>query len=164
MLTAILTGAPIWVWPLLVLMITLGLIASKGRSRSYIPIYFFWLLGFLSLNAVNGLTPAPVIWGIFGVAYLLGAAFGYRFQGRIIISKSGGRITLKGEWLSMNVLMTIFWMNFVGGVVQAISPEAYASTGFHALFAVVAGLASGTFIGRALRVFITPSMPEPAIA
>jgi len=156
MLTAILTGAPIWVWPLLVLLLTLGFIASKSRSRPYIPIYFFWLFGGLSLNAVNSLAPAPMIWGAFGLAYLLGAAFGCRFQDRIIIAKSKTRITLKGEWLSMIVLMTIFWMNFVGGVVQAISPDAYASNGFHALFAIIAGLASGTFIGRAIAVYRTP--------
>ena len=156
MLTAILTGAPIWVWPLLVVMVILGLLASKSRTRTYIPIYFFWLLGFLSLNAVNSLSPAPLIWGAFGVAYVLGALYGYRFQRRIIIKKSDGRITLKGEWLSMIVLMAIFWMNFVGGVVRAISPDIYTSNGFHAIFAIIAGLASGTFIGRAIRVYQTP--------
>lgn len=164
MLTGILTGAPIWVWPLLVVLITLGLLASKSRTRPCLPTYLYWLLGLISLNALNALSPAPVVWMAFAAAYLLGAWLGYHFQKRIIIAKSAGRITLKGEWLSMLVLMLIFWMNFVGGVINAISPEVYASTTYHMVFATVAGLAAGTFIGRALRVFLTPSTPAPVPA
>lgn len=96
------------------------------------------------------------------MAYVLGAGLGYQFQRRIIIGKSAGRITLKGEWLSMAVLMMIFWMNFVGGVINAISPDIYASTAYHCVFAAVAGMAAGSFIGRALRVFFTPSTPTTA--
>jgi len=162
MLTGILTGAPIWVWPLLVVLITLGLLASKSRTRPSLPIYLYWLLGFISLNAVNSLAPAPLVWAAFGAAYLLGAGLGYQFQRRIIIGKSAGRVSLKGEWLSMGVFMMIFWMNFVGGVISAISPDAYASSAYHCVFATVAGMAAGSFIGRALRVFITPSTPDPA--
>ncbi|WP_456386579.1 hypothetical protein [Profundibacter sp.] len=160
MLRGILTGAPIWVWPLLAVLIALGVLASKTRTRPCLPIYLYWLLGFLSLNAVNSLAPAPVIWVAFGAAYVLGAGLGYQFQGRIIINKSTGRITLKGEWLSMVVLMVIFWMNFVGGVINAVSPDIYASSTYHAVFAMVAGIAAGTFIGRALRVFFTASTPD----
>ncbi len=157
MLSNIIHGAPIWVWPLLVVLIVLGLIASKERTRSVVPMYFFWLLGLLSLNAVNSLPATGLIWALFGVAYLVGATLGYRFQKRIIIRKTGLQITLKGEWLSLIVLMTIFWMNFVGGVVGAISPETVASFGYHAGFATIAGLAAGSFIGRSLSTFMTRS-------
>lgn len=159
MLIQIISGAPIWVWPLLVGLVLLGLRATKERRTPYLPIYFYWLLGILSLNAVNGLSPSPMVWAVFGGLYLLGAALGFQFQRRIIVTKSAGRITLKGEWVTLAVFMTVFWMNFVGGVVSAISPETYAAAGFHMIFAAIAGLVAGSFIGRALRVFFTPATP-----
>jgi hypothetical protein len=54
----------------------------------------------------------------------------------------------------MGVLMVIFWMNFAGGVVAAIRPLAYASFGFKMGFALSAGLAAGSWLGRALRTFM----------
>ena len=41
MLSGILTGAPLWVWPLLAGLILLGLKASKNRKARCLPSYFF---------------------------------------------------------------------------------------------------------------------------
>lgn len=159
MLISILSGAPLWVWPLLAFLVFFGLNATRARETLSLPIYLLPLLGLLSLNAVNSLQGAGYLWIVFAVAYLFGALAGFGFQRRVISDKSAGRVTLKGEWITFIVLMTVFWMNFAGGAVQAISPETYASAGFHILFASIAGLAAGSFIGRALRVFLTTSSP-----
>jgi len=157
MLSNILTGAPIWVWPLLAGLILLGFKASKDRTALCLPSYFYPLLGLLSVKAVYALEVSGLVWLGFGVAYLVGALLGNRFQGRIIIGKSAKRVSLKGEWLTMAVLMVIFWMNFVGGVVGAVLPAAFASVAFKAGFALVAGLAAGSWAGRALKTFTTPA-------
>lgn len=160
MFVQIINGAPIWVWPLLVGLIFLGLRATQSRTTPYMPTYFYWLLGILPINAVNSFSPAPIIWIAFVAFYLLGAGLAFQFQRRIIVTKAAGRMTLKGEWVTLIVFMTVFWMNFAGGVVEAISPETYASAGFHIIFATIAGLAAGSFIGRALQVFLTRSLPK----
>lgn len=156
MLSGILTGAPIWVWPLLIVLIVLGVIASRDRTRLVMPMYFFWLLGAISLNAVSALAADAVVWVGFGLAYLVGAGLGFQFQKTIIVRKFERQISMKGEWVTLVVLMAIFWMNFVGGIVQAISPEAYGSFTYHIIFATVAGLVAGSFLGRSLRTFLTP--------
>jgi hypothetical protein len=157
MLSNIVTGAPIWVWPLLVGLVLLGLKASKDRTALALPSYFYPLFGLLSLNAVNALGVGPLVWLGFGIAYLAGVLLGNRFQTQVILGKTAKRVSLKGAWLTMTVLMVIFWMNFVGGVIEAISPAAYASIGFKTGFALVAGLAAGSWAGRALRTFLTPA-------
>lgn len=157
MFSAIVSGAPVWVWPLLVLLIVLGLRASRTRTAPVILYLLLPLLGILSLRAVNALPAAQTIWAFFGVAALLGAYGGFLFQRKRVISKSQGRVTLKGEWLTMFVLMLIFWMQFVSGVIKSVSPETYASGNFHMVFASVAGLVAGTFIGRALCLIMAPN-------
>ena len=157
MLSDILTGAPIWVWPLLFGLVLLGLKASKNREALCLPSYFYPLLGLLSVNAVYALGAGGAVWLGFGVAYLVGAVLANRFQKRVILGKSAKHVRLKGEWLTMAVLMVIFWMNFVGGVMAAVSPATFATIGFQAGFALAAGLAAGSWAGRALRTFTTPS-------
>lgn len=157
--TNILTNAPVWIWPLLILLILIGLRASKDRSAPIWLICSLPLLGLLSLNAVNGLTPNPGIWLVFALLYLLGAVLGLGFQRRIILEKTASRVTLRGEWLTLVVLMAIFWMNFVGGFLNAVFPAVYASWVFHAIFAAAAGLSAGSFMGRAVAAIKAPVSP-----
>lgn len=164
MLVSILAGAPLWVWPLLAFLVYFGLKATRSRETFSLPMYLLSLLGFLPLNAVNSLQGAGYLWIVFGMAYLLGALAGFSFQRRVISDKSAKKVTLKGEWVTFIVVMTVFWMNFTGSVVEAISPDIYAGSSFHIIFTTIAGLAAGSFIGRALRVFLTPSLPKVVVA
>ena len=152
---SILSGAPLWVWPLLVFLIYFGLKATRTRTVAAWPLYVLPLLGLLSLNAVNGLSPNTVIWVVFGLAYIVGGSAGFQFQRGIVSQKAYATVTLAGEWVTLLVLMIVFWMNFLGGVMRVIAPDIFASAGFHQVFAAVAGLAAGSFLGRAIRVFVT---------
>lgn len=150
MVISIVQGAPFWVWPVLALLVWLGLKATQQRDVPAWPIYLMPLAGVLPLNAVYGLGANALVWAVFVVAYVLGALWGVRYQGRVVLSKSNGRVTLAGEWMTFVTLMVVFWMNFAGGVAQAIAPEVYASVGFALCFSGVAGLAAGSFTGRAV--------------
>lgn len=150
LVTSILTGAPLWVWPLLALLIFFGAKATKTRTVPAWPVYLLPLLGLLAVNSVRGVSPSVLTWGLFGVAYFVGGGVGFRYQNRIILEKSGSSVTFKGEWVTFVVLMVVFWLNFTAGTVKVVSPEFYTTQVFRALFACVAGLASGSFIGRAL--------------
>lgn len=159
--TSILTGPPLWVWPLLLLLIYFGLKATRVRRVPAWPLYMLPLLGLLSVNAVNNLSPKLSIWVLFAILYLVGSGLGFRFQRRIVLEKSGTTVLLSGEWVTLFVLMTVFWMNFLGGTIKAVAPEIFAAAFFHQVFAAVAGLAAGSFLGRAVRVTISPEqMPK----
>lgn len=151
-LFSILSGAPIWVWPLLAVLIFFGLKTTRTRTVPTWPLYVLPLLGLLSVNAVNGLSPALLVWIIFAFAYLVGAGLGFKFQLGVVVKKSGASVTLAGEWVTMLVVMIVFWMNFLGGVIRVLAPDIFASTGFHLVFAATAALAAGSFLGRAMYV------------
>ena len=62
------TNAQLWVWPLLALLISFGFIATRERTTLIAPLYGLPLLGILSFNAVNGLTPDASVWILFFAA------------------------------------------------------------------------------------------------
>jgi hypothetical protein len=70
-----------------------------------------------------------------------------------LLGREGRRVRLKGESLTLLVMMVVFWANFAGGLTQAIAPQIYNDTGFHAVFAFILALSTGSFAGRALRVW-----------
>ncbi len=149
----IVTGAPIWVWPLLVLLVVVGLRATRQREALALPLYFLPLLGVLSINAVSRFQAGWEVWALFALAYVFGGRVGFGFQKGVLLNKSGRRVRLRGEWLTFGLMMVVFWMNFTGGVMRAVAPAVYNGNGFQFGFAVIAGLAAGVFLGRAMWVF-----------
>ncbi len=150
------TRAPIWVWPLLLWMIWVGVKAMRART---VAIWFYWMLPFFALLSVRGRLEAAapeVDLPVYAVAYALGLAFGYWFQGGVIVERTAKQVSVKGEPLTLVMMMAIFWMNFVSGVIEAISPDLMTSFVTIAILAAISGAVSGQFAGRALRVLRAP--------
>ncbi len=154
-INGVLSGAPVWVWPLLVLLIFVGVRASRPRR---LPIAVFYGLPLLGLMSVNGLLSLPnqaeTLAG-YAMGYLLGILVGYWLQARWLLAKDEHMVSLAGEWFTLLTVMLIFWMNFAGGMAKAISPDTYARPEFSLLFGLAVGWAAGTFLGRVLRVVFT---------
>lgn len=154
MIKGILSGAPIWVWPLLFLLLFIGYRASKPRQISTIVFYCLPLLGLISVSSVASLPFQIIAWASFGIGYFAGAAGAYALQNKWLLGKQDRIISLSGEWFTMLILMIIFWMNFAGGMAKAISPGLHSTEGFVVVFALLVGAASGSFLGRALKVIV----------
>ena len=153
------TGAPVWVWPLLALLLLIGLNAMRTRQTLTLPLYFSPLLGFLSLNSVNGVATSAWVWVVFAFAYLAGVGMGKRFQENRLLEKTGKHVRLAGEGLTLVVIIILFSANFVVGVLTAVAPDMLESDSFQAGFATVLALASGSFLGRALHILRAPVSP-----
>ena len=54
-MSALFTSAPLWVWPLLAMLLALGLNAMRTRTTPAWPLYGLPLLGVLSLRSVSAL-------------------------------------------------------------------------------------------------------------
>lgn len=147
---------PVWVWPLLAWMIWEGVSAMRTRT---VPIWVYWMLPFFALISVRGRIEAAapeVDLPVYFAMYALGAAFGYWFQGRVLMERAAKQVVVRGEPLTLIMLMTIFWMNFVSGVIEAVSPDLMRSHMTIAILAAISGAVSGQFAGRALRVLRAP--------
>ena len=152
-MSAILTETPVWVWPLFILLVVLGL---RARHERMVPIALFYtlpLLGLSALNAVSGLSAGTAIWAVFAAAYGVGAYGGYLVQRHWVLGRVGTKVRLSGESLTLTMMMLVFGANFVGGFLEAVAPQIYAGPLFQGIFATVVAVSSGSFAGRALRVW-----------
>lgn len=152
-MTQLFTGAPIWVWPLLAVLIFVGLRARHERTVPVVLLYGLPALGILALRSTVALAAGAAIWGVFVLAYGAGIWGGYVLQKRWLLGREGNKAQLAGEGLTLLVMMVIFWANFVGGVLQAVAPEVYSNTIFHIVFVALIAVAGGSFSGRASRVW-----------
>lgn len=152
-----LAQTPFWVWPLFALLIALGLRASRTRRSPALLVYAMPALWLISVNTLLRLPQPGLVIPAHLVGYAIGAAAGLALQKRWILEKSAGSVLVKGEWLTLATMMTLFLANFVNGLVATVAPALQASGVFLALFAAFTDMASGTFGGRAVRLAITPA-------
>jgi len=152
MFTAILSAIPLWVFPLLFGLIWLGTRAARDRTVSPWLVYTLPLLGLLSLFRALGLTEANIALIALFVSYLAGTGLGYRMQPRWIVARSAGRVHLRGEWVTMTTILGLFTLNFATGMTQGMAPALADGARFAVGFGTLAGLMSGSLLGRALRV------------
>lgn len=146
-------NAPLWVWPLFVLLLMVGVRAQKDRRAPVVLIYCLPLLGILAFRTVWSLSAPGWIMAVFGAAYVLGLAVGYVVQRRWIIDGEGWHVDLRGESWTLLAMMLTFWANFAAGFLQAVAPAVHNGAPFQIGLAVVIGLCGGSFAGRALRVW-----------
>ncbi len=152
-MTQLLTGAPIWVWPLLAVLVLTGLRARKERTVPEVFIYCMPALGIIGWRSVAALPAEDWIWAVFFAGYGVGCWGGYLLQQRWLLGREGKMVHLAGEGLTLGVMMIIFWANFAGGVLQAIAPQLHGGAVFQITFVAVLACAGGSFAGRALRVW-----------
>ncbi|MEP3347527.1 MAG: hypothetical protein ABJN34_08320 [Litoreibacter sp.] len=145
-------NAPVWVWPLFVVLVIVGVMAMRDRKSSVIPYFFYPLFGLSAVNAVGGLSHVSVSWAAFGISYLIGAAGAFKWQDGLVVERIGWKMTLKGDRVTILILMLIFFSNFVNGVLGVVAPQVQAGLSFAIIFACVLGAGAGSFTGRALRV------------
>ena len=115
-------NAPIWVWPLFLVLVFIGLMAMRDRKSSIIPYFFYPLFGLSAANVIAGMGHVPMIWVVFSTSYLIGVGLAFRWQNSLILEKYGWNMRLKGDRITILILMLIFFSNFVSGVIEAVAP------------------------------------------
>lgn len=160
-LAGILKGTPFWVWPLFILLLALGLRASRRRETSLIPPLLLPLVGLSNVPTLGSLPDPETAWRIWISGYLCGAIIGFLLQKRWIITRNSWRAEVEGEWLTLSTMMLIFWASFANGILTAVAPDIITSALYLYLFPAWLGLASGSFLGRPLRMMFWPKTAQP---
>ena len=158
-MTEILTRAPIWVWPLLIVLMIVGFRAMKDRATPLAVIVAMPLLGLMGVRSIAALSPPHWVWGAFVAIWLSSVAIGYARSLNWVISRDGHMVRVRGEIWTFIAMMVIFWANFAVGFLQAVAPNAINSGIGVCIFACTLAVASGQFAGRALRVLRTKRSP-----
>jgi len=158
MLLNILDGAPVWVWPLLLLLVLFGFRATRSRQISRRSGYVLAGLGAIGLGTVAELPDPVMAWSGFGIGYFVGVATGYKLQTKWIMETGAQTVTVRGEWFTLLSLMIMFWSNFANGFVEEVHPAIHGTAAFQLLFTLAIGWVSGCFLGRTIRILRSRSL------
>lgn len=156
-LLAILQGAPLWVWPLLALLLFLGIRSLRRRSVPVasiiaLPLAFFGL-SLSNLLPLDDLAPLRI--GVWLLALLAGVVPGWLLvrPERIAVDRARRRLTVPGSMVPLLLMLAAFAGGFYFGYLFARYPELKSDVTTLALASAYRGLMSGYFLGQALRLF-----------
>jgi hypothetical protein len=157
MFTAILLGAPKWVWPLLVALIALGISQSLPRTltlrrATLVPVA---LVGF-SLYGVSstfgGQDAALLAWALAIVLVAVLALAAGAWSGIAWLADER-RLRVPGSWWPMLLIVGLFVTKFAVGVALAMQPAHAHDPVFSATVGAVYGAFSGMFLSRGLAMW-----------
>lgn len=145
-------GAPVWVWPLLVVLVALGI--SRMRDRE-MPVWRLLLLpGILVSVSVlgaffGGLNAATLLALTAGMA--LGAMAGWWTMRDVEVERlSGNRVRVRGEFVSLMAILVIFASRFAAGMLEATDSAVPELPGMTELFVLIPVFFAALMAARAL--------------
>ncbi|SOE13428.1 uncharacterized membrane protein [Hoeflea halophila] len=148
----IVTAAPVWVWPLLIALIALGV--SRMRDR-VLPVWRLMLLPALLMVAML----LPVLTGGIDASGLsamaaglgLGLAAGFMTMRSAVATRlEGNRVLVRGEVISLLALLAIFAFRFAAGAIAAVAPDLMERAGVRELFVAAPVFLASVMAARAL--------------
>jgi hypothetical protein len=162
MLLQILTGAPLYAYAILPVLIWYGWMQSRTREAGkpkvlMLPI----IMTFLSFGGVvqsfGPHLPGLVTW-VIGFVLAAVANQVARAPAGVRYNATTRRFHLPGNWTPLVLMMVIYAAKYTVGTVTALAPDMVGTVGFVATLSFVFGGASGIFFGRFLRIWSTSLM------
>ena len=159
----IVTHTPLWVWPVLVFVLGLGLLGLRPRIMP--P----WRLGILPLvgigTSLSGIVQSPLpalafaAWFVALLAALpLGHAAGRRRPARLL---EDGRLSIAGGWFMLLFGVSIFAVRYALGVLFGVAPTLKVEPVWIGLAGgaggVIAGIGIGWLAGLLLQARRSPA-------
>lgn len=145
----IVTNTPLWVWPLMALVVWLGVLGLRPRT---LPLWRLAILPAVGLvlsfvGIGQAVRPALALVGwlaALAIALPLGYAIGRR---RVVHRLDDGRLEIAGGWFMLAFGLSIFVARYALGVVFAMVPGLRADPVWIALAGAVGGVVAGIGLG-----------------
>lgn len=149
---------PIWVWPLLALLIFIGVLALKPRAIS-LPRLLILPAVFLVLSVLSALgSPLPRLeaLGIWLAGMVLGALLGRLAAPRqgVVIDRPRRRVSVPGSVVPLLLILVIFIGRYAFGYAFGRYPELRQNELLLVIAAGYAALCSGFMLGRTLPLVL----------
>lgn len=158
----IVTRTPLWVWPLMLVVLWLGWWGLRPRVVSPARLAILPLVGLgTSLSGIaQSLQPAPALaaWAVAVVAALpLGYALGRRRSVRLL---EDGRLAIAGGWFALGFGISIFAVRYALGVLFGVMPHLRAELLWICLSGGVGGVITGIGIGWLATLLVRARRPS----
>lgn len=155
MLQQIASHTPTYVWAILGFLVYRGVAAARDRNVAVREVFILpavmLALGLQSTANGFGLGSPAGAAGLAGLA--AGTAMMWRHAGAgFALDRTAATVQLRGSWLPMALMMTIFVGKFAMAVALATRPALRDSLGFALPACATFGALSGAFMARPLRV------------
>lgn len=149
MLLQIVTNTPLWVWPLLLLVLWLGWYGLRPRVMRPQRLAILPLVSLGTSMAGLAQAPQPILalvtWmAAVAAALPVGYALGAR---RAVRPLDDGRLEIAGGWFALCFGVSIFVMRYAQGVLFGFAPALRAEPIWIGLSAGVGGIITGIGIG-----------------
>jgi hypothetical protein len=154
MLLQILIHTPLYVWPVLALLIYRGVSARKDHEMAFGRILIIPLvIAPLTLtDLVVKFGPGVATFACWSAAAAITALLTFTFSApRIAVGSQPGKVLVRGSWILLSLLMAIFFTKYAAAVMLAVAPQLRHSPGFIMLACGAYGLFNGVFLGRMAR-------------
>ena len=150
----ILSNTPAWVWAILATLVALGVTQLRERRVRRFTVLIapvaFLIVGLLAAGR------GPVGFAVWAVALLTAAAFTFfvwKPTAGARYDAASDRLQVPGSVAPMLLMLGIFLLNYAINVTLAINPALRGELAWQAGPALLLGLLSGVFIGRAATLF-----------
>ena len=167
-LMAILSGIPMWVYPVFFYGIYMGVRALAVRTVSLVlmtllPVVFLGLSLSSLLPLVGG---SPLVGLVWLLTLGLGAVLGwfYLTAEPLSVDRAKGRLVVPGSPLVLVLFLTIFTVKFVFGYESAVNPPVAAQPWFLLAVFGLSGVATGVVAGRTAKLYLLFIQPPPRTA
>jgi hypothetical protein len=161
----IVVNTPLWVWPLMLLVLWLGWYGLRPRTMPPARLAILPLVGLgTSLAGIaQSLQPglALAAWTVALLAALpLGWAIGTRRAVRL--RPEGGRLEVAGGWFALGFGISIFVVRYTLGVLSGVMPHLRAEPFWIALSGGIGGVVTGIGLGWLANLLVRAYRPVAA--
>jgi hypothetical protein len=158
----IVTHTPLWVWPLLALLIWRGLKNTQARETDTRGLLLLTILSALSAYGIVSSGFSMVV----GTGLLLGIAGGmaggrYLEEHHPARVAAPGRLLLPGDWTTMATILVTFTLRYVKAVLGAVQPEMLTNPAVQLFSGAIGGFVAATLLtrmGLRLALLQTPAV------
>lgn len=167
MLVEIVKRTPSWVFVLFFVLLALGYMQSKDRtiSRGKVAILPSVMIGLSFYGVISAFGIAQVgltFWlagvsaGMLGITFLAPRGVSYATETKLY--------TIKGSWIPLMLMMTIFFTKYTVGVIMARALPITHEPIFIGIVCLCYGLISGLFLMRAFAIWRTPECTRNSVS
>ena len=145
-------NTPWWVYLLLVVLVKIGIRASKTSIVSFKKLFLMPVIfSFMSVHTL--MTSFKVDFfavSVWGIAIFLGVLLGWFqvFRRDLKVDKKHFLFQIPGSWSTLIIIIIIFASKYYFGYELAVDPQLVDSNWFEIAMLAVSGVCTGLFIGR----------------